>query len=187
MKTNLLALDVETGGLSPEKNSILSIGAVDIDSGEEFYIECRNYPSRDIDDFALKVNGFTQAQASDNSKVLPHVAYEALIFWVLKNNCAKMLCGENLPSFDVPFLKNAQSLGKQPWIFGHRYVDLHSVSYATWNRSVKMDETMRLLGLPEEIKPHNALNGARATRDALIGLTDKLGERFDMQTAFKNR
>lgn len=176
MKTNLLALDIETGGLSPIENSILSIGAVDIDSGEEFYMECRNYPDRKVDEFALKVNGFTMEQANDEAKVLPHVAYSILVDWCLKVNPKPLLVGENLPSFDVQFLKNAQELSISPWIFGHRFIDLHSLSYAAFGRSVKMDETMRLLGLPEEIKPHNALNGARATRDAVLGLLEKLNK-----------
>lgn len=184
---HIISLDLETSGLSPTKNSILSIGAVDIDSGDEFYVECRNYPSRDIDEFALKVNGFTIAQANDSTKILPHEAYEQLIFWTLKGGYERLLCGENLPSFDVSFLKDAQSLSKQPWIFGHRYIDLHTLSYAVFGRSVKIDETLVLLGLPAEVKPHNALNGARATRDAFLGLRNQLNKRFDMQTAFKDR
>ena len=166
----MISLDLETGGLSPLKNSILSIGAIDIDTGEEFYVECRNQIGRTLDEFALKVNGFTEEQANDPNKVLPHYAYEMLVDWVESKGLGKLLVGENLPSFDVPFLKDAQKNSNKSWIFGHRFLDLHSLSYAKFGRSVKMDETMRLLGLPEEVKPHNALNGARATRDAVVKL-----------------
>lgn len=167
MKNNdLFALDIETGGVDPVKNSILSIGAVHIDTGDEIYIECRNYDDRIIDDFALKVNGFTLEQATHKSKPLPHVAYSTLVFWTLKYTKKPMLIGENLPSFDVQFLRDAQRLSVSPWIFGHRHIDLHSLSFGKFGRSVKMDETLKLLGLPEEPRPHNALTGARVTRDA---------------------
>lgn len=170
MKTGLLSLDVETGGLDPQKNSILSIGAVDIDTGEEFYVECRNQIGRTLDEFALKVNGFTEEQANDPNKVLPYYAYEMLVNWAEEKKSGRLLVGENLPSFDVQFLKDAQKNSAKAWIWGHRFVDLHSVSYVKFGRSVKMDECLKLLGLPEEIKPHNALTGARVTRDAIKGL-----------------
>lgn len=161
----MIALDIETGGLDPEKNSILSIGAVHIESGDEFYVVCRNYPDRSVDDFALKVNGFTLAEANDETKVLPHVAYSILVDWALKHGDKHLLVGENLPSFDVQFLKNAQKLSVSPWIFGYRFLDLHSLTYSKFRKSVKMDEALILLGLPPEPKPHNALTGAKVTRD----------------------
>lgn len=163
----MIALDIETGGIDPQKNSILSIGAVHIESGDEFYIECRNYPDREVDEFALKVNGFTLEQVNDETKVLPHIAYNALVAWALKHGDKHMLVGENLPSFDVQFLLDAQKMSSSPWIFGYRHIDLHSVSYAKFGTSVKMDKTLELLGLPPEPKPHNALTGARVTRDAI--------------------
>lgn len=162
---NLFALDIETGGLSPTKNSILSIGAVHIDSGDEFYVECRNQGGREIDDFALKVNGFTIQEITDKTKVTSPVAYAILTHWILRYTQKPMLIGENLPSFDVQFLIDAQKHGSSPWIFGHRHLDLHSLSFATFGRSVKMDEALVLLGLPPEPRPHNALTGARVTRD----------------------
>lgn len=173
MKTNLLALDIETGGLDAQKNSILSLGAVDIDTGEEFYIECRNQIGRTLDEFALKVNGFTEEQANDPNKVLPHYAYEMLVNWVEEKGLGKLLVGENLPSFDVQFLKDAQKNSAKAWIFGHRYLDLGSVAYLKFKKRIKMDEISVALGLGVESQPHNALTGARLTRDIIVKLINE--------------
>lgn len=171
---NLFSLDLEASGLSPTKNSILSIGAIHIETGNEFYVECRNYPDREVDDFALKVNGFTLEQANDITKPFPHEVYVALVTWCLTHTYKPMLIGENLPSFDVQFLKYTQELTVFPWVFGHRYLDLHSISFAHFGRSVKMDEALVLLGLPPEPRPHNALTGAKVTRDVFKKLMGDL-------------
>jgi len=160
----MICLDLETGGLSPLNSSILSIGAIDFDSNLEFYVECRNYPNRVINPHALKVNGFTNEQANDVSKIFPNEAYEKLVAWVNEHKLDPLLAGQNIGSFDVPFLKDAQSATMVDWIFGYHYVDLFSIAYAKFGKKLKMDEILAACGLPAEEKPHNALTGAKCTK-----------------------
>lgn len=166
----MICLDIETGGLSPTRSSILSIGAVDFDSDKEFYIECRNYPDRVIHKEALAVNGFTLEQATNVSKLFPNEAYAELYKWVLDNKLEPLLAGQNIGSFDAQFLKDAQSATTWPWIFGYKYVDLFSIGYARFRKILSMDQILEELGLPPEEKPHDALRGAKCTKAALKAL-----------------
>lgn len=176
----MISLDLETTGVSPERHSILSIGAVDMNSDKEFYIETRAYSNREIDAIALQINGYTMEQATDPSKPLPHEGYLMLLKWVRENNLEPLLAGENMGSFDALFLRNIhdnyaalypEEFGK--WMFGYRFVDLHSVSYAKFGRSMKMDKTLEALGLPPEPRPHDALVGAKCAKMALQKLLEK--------------
>ena len=56
----MVIVDTETSGISPEKCSLLSVGAVDFDNPKNrFYEECRIWNGAHIEKEALKVNGFT--------------------------------------------------------------------------------------------------------------------------------
>lgn len=173
----MIIVDVETGGLNPNKHALLSIGAVDYETGEEFYGECRaykDYPGYEddlIDDFALKVNGFTLEQCHDVRKQWPHSLYMHFLQWAAIDKKRDLLIGgQQVGSFDIPFLKrfaNDPVQGIVPvWPFGHRSVDLHSVAYAQLGKSLSLDGILMAVGLSPEPKPHHALNGARLERDA---------------------
>lgn len=173
MANNFIVLDLETSGLSPVRHSMLSLGAVDFATGKEFYGECRAYVNREVCRGALEVNGFTLDQIEDKKKPLPHELYLQFVEWVRQNQLEKTLAGHNIGSFDVGFLKQIHESYKEyypaefgEWPFGHRFIDLHSVFFAKYGRSLKMDEILQTLGLPSEPKPHNALTGAKCERDA---------------------
>ena len=57
----MIVADLETTGLDSRKHSILSIGAMDFENQENtFYGECRIRENSEIDEEALRVNGFTR-------------------------------------------------------------------------------------------------------------------------------
>ena len=57
----MIVVDVETSGLDDEKNSLLSIGAVDFyNPKNQFYGECRVREGAEVNPEALEVNGFTE-------------------------------------------------------------------------------------------------------------------------------
>lgn len=177
----MISLDIETGGIDPENSSILSIGAVDVFSDKEFYIETRSYDFHEVNPFALAVNGFTLEQARDTKKPLPHIGYVKLLQWIKENNLNPLLLGENIGSFDVKFLNYCHNRHRDileafdlGWPFGHRFVDLHSASCLYFDKSQKMDKTREALGLPPEQKPHNALRGAKAAKEAYLALREKV-------------
>ncbi len=166
----MIILDIETTGLSSTKHSMVSLGAVDYNTGDEFYGECRVYPRRVIDSFALGVNGFTEAQCLDETKEMPDALYLRFLGWAMGRD--PLIGGQQVGSFDIPFLKDvhaqcvAAGSGTPAWSFGHRSVDLHSVAYAKLGKSLSLDGILQAVGLSPEPKPHNALTGARLERDA---------------------
>lgn len=168
----MIILDIETTGLDPLKHSMVSLGAVDYDTGEEFYGECRVTPGRVIDSFALGVNGFTEAQCLDETKELPDALYLRFLGWCLATKRDLLVGGQQVGAFDLLFLKEvharcvAAGSGTPAWSFGHRSVDLHSVAFAKLGKSLSLDGILQAVGLTPEPKPHNALTGARLERDA---------------------
>lgn len=169
----MIILDIETSGLDPFKHSLLSIGAVDYNSGEEFYGECAAAWPREVDDFALGVNGFTAAQVRDNTKITDAELYIDFCGWVKTGRATERDClvgGQQVGAFDLKFLQEIHNriggvlAGK--WPFGYRSVDLHSVAYAKFGASLSLDDILRRVGLDPEPKPHNALTGAKLERDA---------------------
>ena len=169
----MIILDIETTGLSATKHSMVSLGAVDYDNGEEFYGEC--HAVGEIDDFALGVNGFTREQCLDKTKDSPAALYLRFLSWAL--NREMLLGGQQVGAFDITFLKqiheseavewsSPDGMKKPKWPFGYRSVDLHSVAYAKLGKSLSLDGILTAVGLKPEPKPHNALTGARLERDA---------------------
>ena len=56
----MIVTDIETTGTNPDKHSILSIGAVDMNSPDNrFYAECKIWEGAHIDQTALEINDIT--------------------------------------------------------------------------------------------------------------------------------
>ena len=65
----MIILDIEASGTNYEKHSIVSIGAFDFDNpSNRFYEECRVWDGANIDEDALEVKGFTEAELRDPNK-----------------------------------------------------------------------------------------------------------------------
>lgn len=158
----MIVIDTETSGLSPAINSILSIGAVDLDSGHSFYGECFITPFRQVESAALAVNGFSMASIEDQSKPSDGLLYASFLEWALDGKRERLLGGQQVGSFDILFLREIHDRTQAvKWPFGHRSVDLHSVAFAKFGRSMSLDDILVSVGLSPEPRPHNALNGAR--------------------------
>jgi len=110
------AIDIETGGLNPEKNGIISI-AVIAPNKEKFYQIVDPYPSLSYEDSALKINGFqlvahktkTRWHRNGNPELLslpePTVLRNLVAF--LKAHCSQsFIIGCHL-AFDKSFLLEA--------------------------------------------------------------------------------
>ena len=65
----MIVVDVETTGSIPYRHSIVSIGAVEFENPtNQFYEECRIFEGAEIEDIAMKVNGFSYDEINDPSK-----------------------------------------------------------------------------------------------------------------------
>lgn len=180
----MLVLDVESSGVEAHKNSICSVGALDLNNPtNRFYEECRVWDGAHVSDEALAVNGFTRAEIYDTKKQSEAELVHKFIAWSegLEN---RTLAGQN-PSFDRDFIRYAcERAGHTAWPFAHRTIDTHTLCWmhminhdvqppmnAQHHRSgLNLDGVMIYCGIPEEPKPHNALTGALSHAEVISRL-----------------
>ncbi len=174
----MLVIDVEASGIDNRVHGILSVGVVDLSEPErKFYGECRLWPEARVMDEALEVNGFTYDDIKDERKQSEKELLEHFKKWFL-NAKIHTLAGQNA-HFDLYFLMAGCRRNKIDIPFSHRVIDLHSIAYFHMSNSgieppirkgrsdINSDMAMRYVGIPEEPKPHNALNGAIWEAEAL--------------------
>ncbi len=154
--TDFIVVDVETGGLDPKVNSLLSIGAVDMKSGRTFYGACRS--EKICDKKALEINGIDVKEW--NSQPTVRQIISRFYDWVNTCKSSKVLAGMN-PRFDFDFLDQAfkECEIRNPFMF--RTVDLHTIAYLRFGVSLSLNKICVRLGMGKETNPHNALTGAQ--------------------------
>ena len=177
----MIIADIEATGLDIHKHSILSIGAVDFEHPDrQFYGECRMWEGASIMTDAIAVNGFTKQECSDPKKQSLKELMENFLHWIEQSD-DKTLAGQN-PSFDRDFLNNSFGRSGIGWHFSFRTLDLNSMAYMDMIKrgipvqhkngraDLSLDTILKYVGLPEEPKPHNGLNGARHEAEAFSRL-----------------
>lgn len=180
----MLVLDIEASGVEAHKNSIVSLGALDLENPENrFYMECRVWDGAHISEEALAVNGFTRDEIIDPKKASEADLVHAFIHWS-ESVKERTLAGQN-PSFDRDFLRyGAQRAGHTNWPFAHRTIDTHTLCYMHMvNRglvppidpvhhrsALNLDAVLNYCGIPEEPQPHNALTGALSHAEVIARL-----------------
>ncbi|MBV9349450.1 MAG: hypothetical protein JO026_01745 [Patescibacteria group bacterium] len=179
----MIALDIEASGLHVYKNSILSIGAIDLDNPtNQFYDECRIWDGAHINPEALQVNGFTHEEATDPSKKTEKELLQGFLAWAMDLRDWTTL-GQN-PSFDRDYIYAACERAHIEFPFAHRTIDTHTLCYAHMvfhhevppfdaekhKSALNLDSILNYVGIPEEPKPHNALTGAMCHAEVAVRL-----------------
>lgn len=178
----MIVLDVETTGLDAEKNSLLSIGALEFENpANQFYGECRIWDGAEISPFALEVNGFSLEDVTDPEK-LPDCTLLKSFFDYFESCDSKTVAGHNV-SFDLRFLtKSAERCGLDAGSLQKRVVDTHSLAWmhiAQSGKTVPEDDgysglnsdfIFKYVGITEERGDHNALEDAKLTAEAISRL-----------------
>lgn len=170
----MIVLDVEGSGLDPEKHSILSIGALDLDDPtNQFYEECQVWDGAEINDDALAINGFSRDEviSQGSHKQTEGELIASFVAWATDRPKDTTLAAQNV-TFDRLFVEAACRRAGIECPFAHRTIDVHTLVWAHMaargiepplkNRRSDIDlgYALRYVGLPEEPKPHNALTGA---------------------------
>jgi DNA polymerase III epsilon subunit-like protein len=186
---NVVVFDCETTGLDWKRNSIVSLGAVALPSGNTFYEECRILPGTEIDVNALGVNGFTKDEVLDSNKQSARDLYMHFAQFCKENN-AEVLSGFNIEHFDLKMLFEIYKKENLDWYFPTKYVDtkldfedyifnnprfaklreqIETIYHFNTNNSntiqkvnhVSLNKSMKFYGIDDEPEPHNALGGAK--------------------------
>lgn len=168
----MIALDVETTGLEPERCSIVSLGAVDTDEPEnQFYDECGVWDGAHISDEAIAINGFTREELTNGEKKSEAELIKAFVAWATDRPQNKTLIAQNV-SFDHDFVRAACKRAGVEFPFAKRTIDIHTLTWLHMTKQglpvpvgnghslINLDFALRYCGIPEEPRPHNALTGA---------------------------
>lgn len=178
----MIVLDTETTGLDADKNSLVSIGAVEFENPEnQFYEECRIWDGAEVAQTALDVNGFSQADITGQGKQSPGQLLESFFRW--SKDCQNNLIAGHNVGFDSKFLKAEAERGGLSYPFQHRFIDTYSLA---WMHIIQSGKTppeedgrsslnsnfiFKYVGITEERDEHNALEDAKLTAEAISRLT----------------
>lgn len=175
---NIIVIDVETGGLDPQTDALLAIGAVclNVDGAAEgtFHSLVAPAPGLFVNPSALAINGL---------KPSPSWPPEAEALRAFDNFCQRwapaMFAGCNIP-FDSAFLAAAARRCHLPEPVGRHVLDIKSLALALHVNgalslpikrrlpSVSLDSILMALNLPvRHGQYHDALTDARLTANAL--------------------
>lgn len=180
----MIVVDVESSGVSYEKNSIIAVGAIDIDNpSNRFYQECHIWDGAHINAEASAIHGMSDEQIRDKNKPSEADTVHAFIAWAMQLP-ERTLAGQNV-SFDRDFLRAAtERAGHTNWPFAHRTIDTHTLCYMhmvkaghtppidpVHHRSaLNLDAVLNYCGIPDEPDPHNALTGAMCHAEVIARL-----------------
>ncbi|MBI2452576.1 3'-5' exonuclease [Candidatus Pacearchaeota archaeon] len=193
----MIVVDIETSGLSPVKNGIWQIGAINFNNPEEiFFDEGRIDLDDNVSEGALKVTGKTEQELRDKNKQNQKSLLIEFFDWIKKQRKSDRrlnpICQN--PQFDIGFLQTKAVKYELEFPFAYRSFDLHSIAatrYFQINGKFLMKEGISGMDLPnvlglcglederiivrgEEIikegKPHNALEDAKLTTECFSRL-----------------
>jgi len=177
----MIVVDIESTGVNSTKHSLVSIGAIDFSNpNREFYDECKIWNGASIMDEAMEINGFSEKEVQDENKRSEGEIVKAFLSWVGESE-EHTIAGHNV-HFDLSFIQEACRRAGIDFTLAHRLIDLHSISYFHMFRNkgevprkkrrsaLNSDKVMEYVGIPEEPKPHIAINGARWEAEAFSRL-----------------
>lgn len=192
-----IVVDIECSGGNPAENGIWQIGAVDLNTMEEFLDESRIDDEDRINEEALIIIGKTEEELRDKDKHSQKELLEKFFKWIETRKMKNLLC--HLPEFDQGFLrkKMLKYFGEDPfWPDYHRPFDLHSIAQTKFfeinkrfltkedgNSDMSLRNILKLCGIKDERvrvesgkgvikegKPHNALEDAKLTAECFYRL-----------------
>lgn len=170
----MMIIDIEATGTNPLVHSVVSLGAIDFSQPErQLYLECRRFEGSHVMDEALVVNGFTQNEIDDATKISESELFLQFMEW--SQECDdRTLVGQNV-SFDRAYLVAAADRADQQFDLPYRTLDTHTMCYMHMiKRSItppfdnqhkrtalNLNAILNYCGVPAEPDPHNALTGAK--------------------------
>lgn len=167
----MIIVDGEFSGLVPHTSSLLSLAAIEFENPKNrFVMECRAFEGAHLNSESLKYAGFTEEEATDTNKPTEGELIRNFLAWASELG-ERTLVGQNV-SFDRMFLLNAAHRAHLPFDVAYKTIDTHTLGFMHMikrgitppqknNRSaLDLDTLLKYVGIPEEPKPHIALNGA---------------------------
>jgi DNA polymerase III epsilon subunit-like protein len=147
----MIVVDIETSGLSPEKNGIWQIGALDLENPQNTFLQESKIDEDDeVAQEALTVTGKTESDLRSSELQSQKELLQNLFEWVSKIE-NKTLIAHNTP-FDYGFLSSKTQKYNLKFPFPHRNLDLHVVAamkYFELNNEFLFENGKSALNLPK--------------------------------------
>lgn len=185
MKTRLIVIDTETGGLDPRRHALLTIAAFDSQTGDSWEARIKPAPGLEIDQEALAVNGLDVADLARSGREERDAMMDLWCWARLRKDGILAGCS---PEFDAGFLKAACDRAKVSWPFTHRTLDLRAAAWCAYEAGIlplplskagrprfDLDAILGALGLSRAADKHDATEDAELTLAAFEGITHLLG------------
>ena len=177
----MIVVDLEMSGMNYEKCGIVEVGAIDLDSGEEFFQESRLdegdevIDQPDLSKGVLEVLGKTEEELRDKNKKDQKEVLKTFFDWCKQVKTKNFVCMH--PHADVAFLEHkARKYGLEFPFKSYKVFDLHSVAqvvYLNLNKNFLIGEykgeiasgmglkdILKFVGIDTAV-PHNALGDAK--------------------------
>ena len=123
----MIVLDIETSGISPQKNGIWQIGALDLSNPENTFLEESNIDNEDeVSAEALKVIGKTENDLRNSKKQSQKELLKKFFSWTQNVKIKNPICQN--PQFDLSFLQSKADKYSLVISIPHRAFDLHSIA-----------------------------------------------------------
>lgn len=179
----MIVIDIEASGLDYKKDSMVSLGALDLDNPEHrFYAECRIWDGASYNEESLAVCGYSVEEITDPTKIPEGEMVRQFLEWS-QHMGDRTLAGQNV-SFDRDYLKAACEREGLSWDLAHRTIDTHSLCYMHMVKqgltppidpehrrsALNLDAVLNYCGIPDEPQPHNALTGALSHAEVISRL-----------------
>jgi len=179
MLTTYIGFDIETTSTDPNKGEILTLGAVNFQTGAEKYLEFRHQGLWIVPQ-AIEVNKIDVASLHRTG--VPYDEGDSeLLAWLNEQSSLIKALGLNVGSFDIPYLKGRLPLSYKR--FGYRFVDINSLLEARALVEGKSFDLVSRLVFPQadewakakkpELHKHHALYDCYTACYAFALLTDR--------------
>jgi len=160
----MIVVDIETSGLDFEGCGIWQVGAIDLDTMEEFLEEAKIDDEDSFQDGAGKVSGISENEIRNKSKQTQKELIRNFLLWIEERKNKNFIC-EN-PQFDLGFIELKTRKYNFKINFHHRCFDIHSISqikYFEINKrflmrieeeknwsDMSLPNTLKFCGIPDE-------------------------------------
>lgn len=187
----MIVVDIEMSGMDYEKCGIVQIGAIDLDSKEEFSESCCldeedkiiNEPN--LAHTVLEVLGMTEEQLRDKKKHSQKDMLSHFFEWCKKAETKNFICFH--PHADIAYLEHkARKYGLKFPFLSYKAWDLHSCAQMVYFKlnggfyfqekagqkqsAMNLKATLKLVGIEDKRGSHDALEDARLTAEAFFRL-----------------
>ena len=126
----MIVIDIEASGVDYEKNSILSLGALDFDNPDNrLYLECQVWEGAHINEESMEICGYSEEEATDATKMTEGQLIAQFLAWA-ENIEDRTFAGQNV-SFDRDYVKAACERAGHAYPFAHRTIDTHTLALHT--------------------------------------------------------